>query len=99
MNGESNLQNKPMWLTVFLTSFLVWLMPSLIGFIAKIYFLDSQHGFANVAGALSVKALSLGQQLSFFRADLVFALILIPFCFLIVRLLLPIRWYSWTVGT
>jgi sulfatase-like protein len=94
-----DLQNRPKWQTLYLTSFLVWLTPSLIGFIAKFWFLHSKHGFANVAGALSVNALSLGQRLSFFRADLVLALVLVPFCFLMARLLLPIRWYLWMVGT
>jgi hypothetical protein len=87
------------WRKLCLASFLVWLTPALIGVIAKFWFLNSQHGFANVAGALSVKSLSLGQKLSFFRADLVFALVLIPFCFQIAHLLLPIRWYSWILGT
>jgi Sulfatase len=99
MNAGCDLQSKPSWQASFLTSFLVGLAPCLAGFLAKFWFLSTKHGFANVAGALSVNALSFGQRLSFFRGDLVFALVLLPFCFLFARLLLPIRWYWWTVGT
>jgi len=98
MNAEHDLQNKPNWQTLFLTSFLLGLAPSLVGFLAKLWFLNSKHGFANVAGALSLSTLSLGQRLSFFRGDLLFALVLLPFCFLAARLLLPIRWYWWIVA-
>jgi Sulfatase len=98
MNADRDPRNKPNWQTLFLTSFLLGLAPSLVGFLAKLWFLNSKHGFANVAGALSVNSLSLGQRLSFFRGDLLFALVLLPFCFLAARLLLPIRWYWWIVG-
>jgi sulfatase-like protein len=80
---------------LFLTSFLLGLAPSLAGFAAKFWFLNSKHGFANVAGALSVHSLTLGQRLSFFRSDLLFAVLLLPICFLLARVLLPGRWFWW----
>jgi len=98
MNSDRDAQNKPNWQTLFLTSFLLGLAPGLAGLLPKLWFLNSKHGFANVAGALSVNALSMGQRLSFFRGDMLFALVLLPFCFLAARLLLPIRWYRWIVG-
>jgi hypothetical protein len=98
MNPDLDQQNKPDWRTLLLTSFLLGFAPSLVGFLAKLWFLNSKHGFANVAGALSVNTLSLGQRLSFFRGDLLFALVLLPICFLAARLLLPIRWYWWIAG-
>ena len=98
MKTDPSFQNKPKFRTVFLTSFLLALTPSLVGFLAKFWFLNSKHGFTNVAGALSVSALSWGQRLSFFRGDLLFALVLLPLCFVLARLFLPIRWYWWIVG-
>jgi hypothetical protein len=98
MNSDRDLSNKPTWRTLFLSSFLLGLAPSLEGLLAKLWFLNSKHGFANVAGALSLSSLSVGQRLSFFRGDLLFGLVLLPLCFLAARLLLPIRWYWWTVG-
>ncbi len=99
MKISYDLQNRPKWQELFLTSFLVGLVPCLLGFLAKFWFLNTKNGFANVAGALSISTLSFGQRLSFFRGDLVFALVLVPFCYLAARLLLPIRWYWWIVGT
>src|SRR3989454_10728118 len=58
----------------------------------------SKHGCASIAGSLSLPSLSLGQRLSFFRADLAFGVLLVPLCFLVVHALLPPRWYSRTVG-
>jgi hypothetical protein len=98
MNADRELQNKLTWQSLFLTSFLLGLAPSLVGILAKLWFLNSKHGFANVAGALSLSSLSLGQRLSFFRGDLLFALVLLPICFLAARLLLSKRWYWWIAG-
>jgi hypothetical protein len=98
MTTGCDQQNKRDWRTFFLTSFLLGLAPSLVGVLAKFWFLNTKHGFANVAGALSVTALSFGQRLSFFRGDLVFALVLLPACFLLARFILPSRWYWWIVG-
>jgi len=89
-------QHEGDWRTLFLTSFLIWLTPTLVGVTAKAWFL-AKHGFASVAGSLSLHSLSVGQRLSFFRADLAFGVFLLPLCFLGVRALLPIRWYSRTV--
>jgi glucan phosphoethanolaminetransferase (alkaline phosphatase superfamily) len=69
----------------------------LVGVAAKAWFLE-KHGFAGVAGSLSLHSLSLGQRLSFFRADLAFGILLVPLCFVAARAVLPIRWYSRTVG-
>src|SRR5256884_5599546 len=91
-----DLQPGGDWRSLFLTSFLIWLTPTLVGATAKAWFL-AKHGFASVAGSLSLHSLSVGQRLSFFRADLAFGVFLLPLCFLGVRALLPIRWYSRTV--
>jgi len=85
------------WRSLFLTSFLIWLTPTLVGVTAKAWFL-AKHGFAGVAGSLSLHSLSVGQRLSFFRADLAFGIFLLPLCFLGLHALLPVRWYSRTVG-
>jgi len=92
-----DLQPGGDWRSLFLTSFLIWLTPTLVGVTAKAWFL-AKHGFASVAGSLSLHALSVGQQLSFFRADLAFGIFLLPLCFLGLHALLPVRWYSRTVG-
>jgi len=92
-----DLQHGGDWRSLFLTSFLIWLTPTLVGVTAKAWFL-AKHGFASVAGSLSLHALSVGQQLSFFRADLVFGIFLLPLCFLGLHALLPVRWYSRTLG-
>src|SRR2546429_9372778 len=84
------------WRSLFLTSFLIWLTPTLVGVTAKAWFL-AKHGFAGVAGSLSLHSLSVGQRLSFFRADLAFGIFLLPLCFLGLHALLPVRWYSRTV--
>ncbi|HVH69077.1 MAG TPA: sulfatase-like hydrolase/transferase [Gemmatimonadales bacterium] len=96
-HDSAEVQRGPEWRALFLVAFLVWLTPTLVGVIAKSWFLG-KHGFADVAGALSLSSLSPGQRLSFFRADLVFGLVLAPAGFLVARALLPIRWYSWTIG-
>jgi hypothetical protein len=98
MIPDLNPQNKTGWRRIVLTAFLLGLAPSLTGLVAKLWFLNTKHGFANVAGALSVSSLSLGQRLSFFRGDLLFALVLLPLCYLLARLLLPTRVYWWMVG-
>src|SRR5437867_2857096 len=97
MQDSHDSQNGGDWRSVFLTAFLIWLTPTLVGVTAKAWFL-AKHGFASVAASLSLHSLSLGQRLSFFRADLAFGIFLVPLCFLVVRALLPIRWYSRTVG-
>jgi len=86
------------WKSLFLASFALGLAPSLTGVLAKFWFLNSKHGFANVAGALSAHSLTLGQRLSFFRGDLLVALVVLPLCFLLARLLLPGRWFWWIAG-
>ena len=87
------------WRKLLLNSLLLGLASCLAGFLAKFWFLNSKHGFANVAGALGIHSLSLGQRLSFFRGDLLLALLILPCCFLIARLLLPGRWYGWIAGS
>jgi hypothetical protein len=99
MKSDVISQSKPNWRTLCLTSLLIGLLSGLSGLAVKLWFLNSKHGFANVAGALSISALSFGQRLSFFRGDLVFALLLLPACIFFVRLLLPTRWCWWIVGT
>ncbi len=99
--GRSTQDNRDVqhgreWQSLFLTSFLIWLTPTLVGVTAKGWFL-AKHGFTSVAGSLSLPSLSLGQQLSFFRADLAFAIFLVPLCFVGAHALLPMRWYSRTV--
>src|SRR5437762_12672281 len=84
-----DLQHEREWQTLLLTSFLIWLTPTLVGVTAKAWFL-AKHGFASVAGSLSLHALSVGQQLSFFRADLAFGIFLLPLCFLGLHALLPV---------
>jgi hypothetical protein len=95
MNLSGTIHKQPEWLHSFLISFLLGLAPSLTGFLAKFWFLSSKHGFANVAGALSVHSLTLGQRLSFFRGDLLAALVVLPICFFAARQLLPARLYWW----
>jgi len=97
VHDSRDLQHEREWQALFLTSFLVWLGPTLVGVTAKAWFL-AKHGFASIAGSLSLHSLSLGQRLSFFRADLAFGVLLVPLCFLVVHALLPPRWYSRTVG-
>src|SRR5438094_8141966 len=94
---EGTTRNGGGWQALFLTSFLIWLTPTLVGVTAKAWFL-AKHGFAGVAGSLSLHSLSVGQRLSFFRADLAFGIFLLPLCFLGLHALLPVRWYSRTVG-
>ena len=98
MISDRNPQTRSDWRRIVLTSFLLGLAPSLTGFLAKFWFLNTKHGFANVAGALSVSSLSIGQRLSFFRGDLLFALVLLPLCYLLARMVLPARVYWWVVG-
>ena len=94
---EGTTQNGRGWQALFLTAFLIWLTPTLVGVAAKAWFLEN-HGFASVAGSLSLRSLSLGQELSFFRADLALGIFLLPLCFLGVHTLLPTGWYSKTIG-
>lgn len=98
MNPKDGIGAKRDWRRLLLHSFLLGLAPCAVGFLAKLWFLNTKHGFTNVAGALSVHSLSLGQRLSFFRGDLLFALLLFPCCFLLARLLLPERLYWWIAG-
>jgi len=38
MNSDRDLKNKPAWQSLFLTSFLLGLAPSLLGLLAKLWF-------------------------------------------------------------
>lgn len=98
MNSTDGIEANRDWRKLILNSFLLGFAPCLVGFLAKLWFLNTKHGFANVAGALGVHSLSLGQRLSFFRGDLLLALFILPCCFLIARLLLPGRLYGWIAG-
>lgn len=85
------------WPKAFALCLMIWTLPDLVGFAAKYWFL-AKHGFATAAGALSVNSLSLGQRLSFFRADLIFGVVLIPIGLVFFRALLPARSYWWFMG-
>lgn len=92
-----NLRNANEFQRAFLTSVLIWMLPNIIGIAAKYWFL-SKHGFASLAGAFSVNALSLGQRLSFFRSDFLCGFFLIPICLALLHYVIPAPWYRWFVS-
>lgn len=71
---------------------LAWTIPATLSLLLKWYALTDLHGFGEVARSVGESSLSLIQRLSFFRADVLVAFLLIPAGLLIVNRLLPTRW-------
>ena len=75
----------------FLIAFLIWLPVSAQGLVVKYWFLRSAR-FQSLAASLSQDSLTFGQQISFFRGNLLMTLIAAPLLLIVVRHLCPERW-------
>jgi hypothetical protein len=95
------------WWFLFRTGFLIWLPIGVFGAAIKFWFLAG-HAYRTLPVALGtveqrfsffdVNSLSAGQQLSFFRGDLIYAILLAPLCFAIAGRLMPRRWFYRLAG-
>ncbi len=81
---------------LLISSFLAFVIPSVVGIVAKYWFLAA-HGFGAIAAALSATSLSTEQRLSFFRGDLAFCFFIAPVGVLTLRLLFRSAWHRWLV--
>jgi membrane-anchored protein YejM (alkaline phosphatase superfamily) len=73
-----------------LVCFAIWLPAGVIGLVVKYFFLHGQ-GFAAIASTLPNGTLSLLQELTFFRSDLLLMVVGMPLVLFLIRSVLPSR--------